>query len=109
MEKINLTVSMTGLDHRVELMVIVYARIVDWRAYGLLSSHLCPEERQLLIHRIGRINLWYDEVVSPLGKIHNPTAEAPYSFLVCYSHHLRCLDIKPKTPKLMHYFSLVGG
>jgi hypothetical protein len=76
---------MFGLDHRVELMVIVYARIVDWRAYGLLSSHLCPEEMQLLIHRIGRINLWYDEVVSPLGKFHHPRAK-PQTLLLSVTH-----------------------
>lgn len=78
--------------HRVELMVTLFARIVDWRAYKLLSSHLSPEERDLLGHRIGRVNLWYDEVISPLGFWRLDLSKPEDNFIAQEIVHLAVLE-----------------
>jgi hypothetical protein len=44
---------------RVELVVIGFARTVDWHSFKYIHHELSPREIADLRFRIGLVNLWY--------------------------------------------------
>lgn len=51
------------LTHRIEVMVAAFARVLDWHGYTSLLSLLSISEFNILVKRIGLVNL-FDEVTN---------------------------------------------
>ena len=68
---------------RVEIIVIAFARLIDWHGLRpLILEHLSETENEDLEHRLGRYNL-FDKVA----------AVGAYSLDLCYPEHLRVMQV----------------